>query len=158
MGTLLEPVVTVAVRDDEVLIGGRFSVAFQRTLRIPDDGTSYPLPAGLGRLAIHRVDDFSDRAPREWADRPGVFIALYQWEALRLAFSGTWWKPNAVQVGVGGINAVSGERWGGPLAPEPQNYIVCPDQPWLDGINAGQGFVRQFVATPLGAGQSVEGP
>jgi hypothetical protein len=148
--------VAVAVRDDEVLIGRRLSVAFQRTLRIPDDSGTYPLPPGLGRLAIHRVEDFSDHVPAEWLDRPGVFIALYQREALWLAFGGAWWKPNAAQVGLGGMNAVSGEQWDVPIRAEPQNYIVCPDQPWLDGINAGHGVVRQFVATPLGAGHSVE--
>ncbi len=146
----------VAVRGDEVLIGPRFSVAFQRTLRIPEDVTTYPLPPGLGRLPVHRVDEFADRVPREWQDRPAVFIPLYQREALWLAFAGAWWKPNAVQVGVGGINAVSGEPWEASLRAEPQNYLVCPDQPWLDGINAGRGLVRQFVATPLGAGRSIE--
>src|SRR6201999_2702855 len=38
-----------------------------------------------------------------------------------------------------------------------QDYVVIPDQPWLDGINAGDGFIRQFVAVPLGAGLTVEG-
>ena len=28
--------------------------------------------------------------------------------------------------------------------------LVVPDQPWLDGINAGNGFIRQVVAMPLG--------
>lgn len=145
-----------AVPSDEVRIGPRFSVAFQRTLRIPDDADNYPLPPGLGRLEVHEVDEVSDRAPSQWRDRPGVFITLYRREALWLAFSGAWWKPNAVQVGVGGVNAISGEPWDIPLATDPQNYLVCPDQPWLDGINVGPGLVRQFVATPLGAGDSVE--
>jgi hypothetical protein len=39
---------------------------------------------------------------------------------------------------------------------DPQDYVVCPEQLWLDGINAGAGTVRQFVAMPLGAGYSVE--
>ena len=40
---------------------------------------------------------------------------------------------------------------------ESQDYVVCPDQPWLDGINAGDGYIRQFVAMPLGMGYTVEG-
>ena len=32
-----------------------------------------------------------------------------------------------------------------------------PAQPWLDGINAGDGFIKQFVAMPLGMGYTVEG-
>ena len=35
--------------------------------------------------------------------------------------------------------------------------MVVPAQPWLDGINAGDGFIRQFVAMPLGMGYTVEG-
>src|SRR6185503_6508738 len=38
-----------------------------------------------------------------------------------------------------------------------QDYVVAPPQPWLDGINAGNGFIRQFVAMPLGSGITVEG-
>ena len=40
---------------------------------------------------------------------------------------------------------------------DPQDYLVCPHQPWLDGINSGDGVVRQFVAMPLGSGYTVEG-
>ena len=35
--------------------------------------------------------------------------------------------------------------------------MVTPPQPWLDGINAGAGFIKQFVAMPLGSGVTVEG-
>lgn len=38
-----------------------------------------------------------------------------------------------------------------------QDYVVCPDQPWLDWINAGDFYIRQFVAMPLGMGYTVEG-
>jgi hypothetical protein len=34
--------------------------------------------------------------------------------------------------------------------------VVCPDQPWLDGINAGDGYIRQFVAMPLGMGYTAK--
>ena len=32
-------------------------ITFQRTLRIPDDGKDYPLPAGLGRLPLRYIED-----------------------------------------------------------------------------------------------------
>ena len=35
--------------------------------------------------------------------------------------------------------------------------MVIRQQKWLDGINAGDGYVRQFVATRLGEGYTVEG-
>lgn len=62
-----------------------------------------------------------------------------------------------MQVGVGRINAITGKRLHGRLNRTSQNYLVVPDQPWLDGINAGRGFIRQFVAMPLGMGYTVEG-
>jgi hypothetical protein len=82
---------------------------------------------------------------------------MYQREALWLGFGGAEWKPNAVKVGVGHVNALSGEVWDERLRSDPQDYVVVPDQPWLDGINAGDGYVRQFVAMPLGLGYTVEG-
>jgi hypothetical protein len=65
--------------------------------------------------------------------------------------------PAALQVGVGKVCAVSGLPWIEHLVKDPQNYVALPDQPWLDGINAGDGFIRQFVAGPLGSGATVEG-
>lgn len=146
----------IVVQHDAIRVGRHFAVTFQRTLRIPDDGGTYPLPPGLGALPLRRVEDFADRAPAEWRERGGVFIPMYQREALWLGFDGAWWRPNAVQIAVGRVNAVSGAAWEEKLSAEPQNYIVCPDQPWLDGINAGDGFIRQFVAMPLGMGYTVE--
>jgi len=78
-------------------------------------------------------------------------------EALWIGFSGASWKPNAVKIGVGNINAVSGKPWDQELHDDPQDYLVCPQQPWLDGINAGDGYIRQFIAMPLGSGYTVEG-
>jgi len=43
------------------------------------------------------------------------------------------------------------------LQSNPQDYLVCPLQPWLDGINSGDGEIRQFTAMPLGQGYTVEG-
>jgi hypothetical protein len=82
---------------------------------------------------------------------------MYQREALWINFSAAWWKPNAVKVGLGRVNALSGEEWNLTLGDRPQNYLVAPEQPWLDGIKAGEGYIRQFVAVPHGSGYSVEG-
>jgi ubiquitin len=37
-----------------------------------------------------------------------------------------------------------------------QDYLVVPDQLWLDGIATDASKVRQFVAMPVGSGYSVE--
>ena len=129
----------------------------QRTLRIPDDGRVYPLPPGLGLFPVHRVEDYVGRVPTLWTEHGGYFISLYQREALWMGFSGASWKPNAVKIGVGNVNAVSGRPWDQELHDHPQDYLVCPQQPWLDGINAGDGFIRQFIAMPLGSGYTIEG-
>jgi hypothetical protein len=139
-----------------VRIGERFVLTFQRTLRLPDDGREYPLPPGLGEFPIRRVEDFADRVPESWRGQGGVFFPMYQREALWLAFEAASWKPNAVKIGLGGINALTGDPWDETLRDDPQDYIVCPPQPWLDGIKVGDGQVRQFVAMPLGSGTTVE--
>jgi hypothetical protein len=141
---------------DEIRVGRYAGVSFQRTLRIPDDGRTYPLPPGGGRFPVRRVRDFAARLPAQWRERGGVFIPMYQREALWLAFEGLWWHPAALQVGMGGINAVSGGPWDDGLSADPQNYLVVPDQPWLDGINIGGAAIRQFVAIRLGEGYTVE--
>jgi hypothetical protein len=74
-----------------------------------------------------------------------------------LSFDSAPWKPSAATVAVGRVNAVSAGPWPGALEASPQNYLVCPPQLWLDGINAGDGYVRQFVAMPMGQGATVEG-
>jgi hypothetical protein len=147
---------SVTVESHRVRIGERFSVSFQRTLRIPDDGREYPLPPGLGAFPLHGVEEYADRFPVQWQEYSGVFIPMYQREALWLQFEGADWKPNAVKIAIGKINAISGGAWDEQLHADPQDYIVCPDQPWLDGINAGEGFIRQFIALPLGLGYTVE--
>lgn len=146
----------VELRDDALVFSDRFSLSFQRTVRIPDDGRRYPLPPGLGRFPVYRVCDFADRVPEGWDREHGYFIPMYQREAMWIDFDGAHWKPNAVKVGVGMVNAVSGTPWDLQLHADPQDYLVAPDQPWFDGIKADEGLIRQFIAVPLGTGQTVE--
>lgn len=146
----------ITVKHDTLFFGDGFALNFQRTLRIPDDGGTYPLPPGLGAFPICKVHDYKGRVPEAWAEHGGVFIPMYQREALWISFRPRYWKPNAVKVAVGKVNAVSGESWNQKLASDENDYLVCPPQPWLDGINAGEGYIRQFVAMPLGMGYTVE--
>jgi hypothetical protein len=64
--------------------------------------------------------------------------------------------PFAVVVATGKVNPVSGQAWTNTLGREPQNYMVVPEQPWLDGYCVEEGIIRQFVAMPLGAGYTAE--
>jgi hypothetical protein len=146
----------VTVKDHTLAFGDGFSLEFQRTLRIPDDGGEYPLPPGLGAFPICPVKDYRKRVPEAWLDHDGVFIPMYQREALWLLFRARYWKPNAIRIAVGQVNAVSGKSWDERLSRGEDDYLVCPPQLWLDGINAGEGYIRQFVAMPLGMGYTVE--
>ena len=75
--------------------------------------------------------------------------------------------PFAIQIFVGGVNAVSGEPVGDNKTimrrlsltgkkKAIQDYVITPKQLWLDGIATSNSRVRQFVAMPLGSGYSVE--
>lgn len=132
-------------------------VDFQRTLRIPDDNREYPLPPGLGRFPMEHVEDHSSRLPAEWIERGGVLLPMYQAEALWISFSsGIGCYPFAVKIAAGKINAVTGDEWRNGLVNDPQDYLVVPDQPWLDGFCVQKGLIRQFVAMPLGQGYTAE--
>lgn len=130
------------------------SINFQRTLRIPDDNREYPLPPGLGSFPLQHIDDFADRVPDTWRQHGGVFLPMYQAEAMWIDFSGNY--PMAIKVAAGKIDALTGEQWTNQISARPQNYLVIPDQPWLDGFSVGHGLIRQFVAMPLGAGFTAE--
>ncbi|MFI8167721.1 hypothetical protein ACIGAN_15335 [Streptomyces sp. NPDC085931] len=146
---------TVRIDGNTLRLPGGVAVRFIRTLRLPETGT-HPLPPGLGEFPVRRVADHADRVPEAMRARGGVMLPVYLREAMWLNFAGTT-EPAALQVGVGKVCAVSGRPWSDGLCRDPQNYVVLPRQPWLDGINSGTGTVRQFVAVPLGLGATVEG-
>ena len=138
-----------------------FSIDFQRTLRIPDTQKTYDLPPGFGSFPLRHVDDYARKIPVQTATRGGVMLPIWQAEALWLNFrnSGPDFDldfPVAVKVAAGKINAVTGENWRAGLHRDPQDYMVSPEQPWLDGFAVSKGVIRQFVAMPLGEGYSVE--
>ena len=146
----------LAIDEDQLLFGRHTRVSFNRTLRVPEDGKKYPLPAGFGRLPILKVEDYAGRVPEQWLEQGGFIIPLYQREALFLEFSGVEWRPAIGKVSVGRINAITGKQHDLKLRPHRQDYVVIPEQRWLDGINSGDGTVSQFVAMPLGRGYTVE--
>jgi hypothetical protein len=72
-------------------------------------------------------------------------------------------KPYAVQVFVGSINAISGKdaitpgtKYDEEDCQISQDYVIVPGQKWLDGVAVRPGLVRQFVATHVGSGRSIE--
>ena len=85
---------------------------------------------------------------------------MYQSEAMWFSF-----RPNsnydrnsaypvAIRIATGKVSALTGKTFVKAL--KEGDYLVVPGQPWLDGFVVGDGFIRQFVASPLGSGVSVE--
>jgi len=139
----------------------KVTIEFQRTFRIPDDGRTYPLPPGLGKFPLKLVDEYRDRVHPEWRGRGGIFLPMYQAEALWVRFvphqvrkRGHAW-PFAIKIAAGKRSAVTGKRWAAVL--KEGDYCCIPEQPWLDGFVTEEGRVKQFVAMPLGSGATVEG-
>jgi hypothetical protein len=159
----------IELKDDQLVFTfpdvhpqARLNLEFQRTLRIPDDGKTYPLPPGLGRFPLRHVDDHAAAVPPRWLEHGGVLLPMYQSEALWIRFVPAYLSdrhaayPFAIKVATGKIDAVTGRRWSDGLHARPQDYLVAPRQPWLDGYCVKKGQIRQFVAMPLGAGYSAE--
>ena len=152
----------------EIHADANATIDFQRTLRVPDDDSNYRLPPGMGQFDLRHIEDYADKLPSENIKRGGVLMPMYQSEALWIDFSGRY--PIAIKIGTGKINAISGESWvsgikhprqvseanSGKTNQAKQNYVVIPEQPWLDGYCAEEAVIRQFVAMPLGAGVTVE--
>lgn len=138
----------VSLIEDALQFGDIVRISFHRTLRVPETDRDYPLPPTFGRFPLAEL--ISDTGHCEFA------IPIRRREALWIAFEGPDWRPSAVKVGIGAVNAIDGRSWEEGLRSNPQDYIVTGTQYWLDGINAGDNFVRQFVATPFGEGLTVE--
>jgi len=134
----------------------RMSINFQRTLRIADDGEVHYLPPGLGNFPLRHIDDFASTVPESWKEHGGVMLPMWQSEAMWLSFGFLSEYPCLVKVATGKINAVSGEQWREGAHRDPQDYMVVPGQPWLDGYCVKKGEIRQFVAMPLGEGYTAE--
>jgi hypothetical protein len=152
----------------------KFVLNFQRTLRIPDDNKKYSLPPSIGQFPLEHVEDYSKNLTESWSEYGGIFMPMYQSEAMWMSFKTQSGRPFAVKVASGKINAVSGKTWSNELEgnvkfenelkarlmekynKQEADYMVSPKQPWLDGFNVGKGVIRQFVAVPLDSGYTVE--
>lgn len=138
----------------------KVGITFQRTLRIPDNNKEYPLPPSLGTFPVKLVDDHKDRVPAKWAERGGVMFPMFQSEAMWINFHPSYSSgrssayPFAIKIATGKVSAITGETWAVGL--KEKDYVVIPEQPWLDGYVVEKGIVRQFVAAPLGAGFTAE--
>ncbi|KAM7214381.1 hypothetical protein V8F06_010219 [Rhypophila decipiens] len=139
-------------------------INFNRTLRLPEDGTTHSQPIRLGKIDVNSVAGISKKLETsgnqslvDMARKGGVFFPLYQREAMFLSFKACQ-DAFAVRVFVGGVNAVSGLPWSSPAGSKvaSQDYLSIPPQRFLDGVCVAKNVVKQFIAMPLGSGYSVE--
>ena len=115
------------------------SISFQRTFRIPDTDKTYGLPPGFGNFPVRHAEDYLQKLSSKATERSGVILPMWQSEAMWIHFDcGSDYSssmppfPVAIKVAAGKINAVTGEAWRKGLHRAPQDYMVAPEQPWLD--------------------------
>ncbi|KAK3377973.1 hypothetical protein B0H63DRAFT_478477 [Podospora didyma] len=151
---------------DDVVILDDLTISFRRTIRVPDNEHVSELPPDLGPFPLFRVKDFVKSLPSEMVAKGGLLFPMYDRESMWISFSSE--KYYAIKVYSGAVNVISGEpsvetaatklhrRHKVARKESIQDYIVTPSQRWIDGIATAAGQVRQFVATPLGSGYSLE--
>ena len=128
----------------------RLFITVHRTLRVPDDDTTYGLPPGLGSFQLTDVGQVRSRAG-DWS--PGdVLLPMWQAESAWFSFSAPSDYPFLVRMSVGGVNALTGDDFTDEVDFTGEDYFEVPTQPWLDGFRVDETTVRQFVAMPLGKG------
>ncbi|KAI0203059.1 hypothetical protein F4808DRAFT_458281 [Astrocystis sublimbata] len=131
-------------------------VSFMRTVRVQEGRTSYKQlpPQGFGTFPLFNTQPYYDQLPSEAASKGGLFLPMYQSEAMYIAFDGQPSEKFAVRPFIGGVNGVSGKRLssienGKSAAVHKQDYIVAPEQDRLDGVSVSPGVVNQFVAMKM---------
>ncbi|KAJ9604491.1 hypothetical protein H2200_011327 [Cladophialophora chaetospira] len=148
------------LRDNEVQIRRQtgteeLKVSFRRTVRVSDNSASSELPPDMGKFPLYKVQEYSSTLPADTVAKGGIFMPMYQREAMWVNFEAN--SPFAVKIYVGSVNAVPGEpvletsttkdrrQVSRSQGKNVQDYLVVPGQPWLDGIASSDGAVKQFA-------------
>jgi hypothetical protein len=120
---------------------------------MPDDDKLHQLPGSLGAFPLFNVAAFAERLPAKMVKEGGVFLPMWQREALWIQLESTKSEKYALRISLGHINAISGtpmneDKEAASEIGGKQDYVVVPGQEWIDGICVAPGIVRQFVAMP----------
>ena len=126
-----------------------------RTLRVPDSaGKTYSLPPSLGHFPLVACKDTN--APLAWEG--DYMFPMYAAEAMWVSFRSAY-IPKACIMTASAINVLTGEVVTDinkiQMSADPQNYMVIPTQPWIDGIKHADGKVGQFVCVSFESGKSL---
>lgn len=156
------------LEDDKLIIqfpeldeGAGVRIDLKRTLRIPDNRGLHALPPEEGNFPLRHIEDYDLGDRNALKDRGGLIMPMFQADAMYLNFDslpydGREGFPVAVKIATGKVCAITGQKWTEGLNSKRQNYVVVPEQEWLDGYCIDKGSVRQFVAAPLGDGATAE--
>ncbi|KAK6517335.1 hypothetical protein TWF281_003992 [Arthrobotrys megalospora] len=151
-------------KNQVIRVDHNLEISFRRTIRVPDNQQVNNLPPDLGALTLTNVSHVASRLPDSMRVKAGLLLPMH-----RIYISTNEHHRYAIKILIGGVNAISGEPETETEATKLrrksqilqgksiQDYVVIPDQLWLDGIATEPGKVRQFVATGLGKGHTVEG-
>lgn len=148
-----------------------------KTHKVPQDGRAHGLPPHMGRLPLALARDADQRfVSPKWLNRDVILAPLADAQAMWInfcdppTFGGILGQatnyPFAIMIATGKVNSIDGSPYEEVLRADPysqkHNYVVpgtlggSGRQRWLDGVKMGDGTVRQFVATTLEAGTSIE--
>ena len=129
-----------------------FYVSLRKTKIVNIDKDAHKLPPDWGPFKEFKVADYY--CPNEWSN-DGIFVSVKEGEPLWIDFQLN--NACAVIPSVQQLNPITGESADleNGLKKDPkQNYLVLPDQKWLDGY-AREGKVYQFVVTKHGESLAV---
>ncbi|KAH7411940.1 integral membrane protein [Phaeosphaeria sp. MPI-PUGE-AT-0046c] len=166
------------LKSDGIVVNEDLRITFKRTIRVSDDQKISYLPSDMGDFPLKPISEYADTLPPAMAAKGGVFLPMYQSEAMWIKFRCSQHWVYMIKIHVGGVNAISGEHAmedGGTklrrlaklarqhkkgntknISLPLQDYIIVPGQEWLDGVADSDGTVRQFVSMPFASGHSVE--
>lgn len=134
------------------MISNDFYISLRKTKVVDIDKDAHKLPPDWGPFKEFKVADYY--CPKEWSN-DGIFVAVKEGEPLWIDFQLN--NACAVIPSVQRLNPITGESADleNGLKKDPkQNYLVLPEQKWLDGY-AKDGKVYQFMITKAGESLAV---
>ncbi|KAF5010114.1 hypothetical protein FDECE_3700 [Fusarium decemcellulare] len=139
---------SVAVGRDDA---SALQISFMRTLRVRGQESEYEPPEGLGTFPLFNTQPYRDQLPPQAAAQGGLFLPMYNKEAMYIAFDCRESDKFAVRPFLGGVNGISGDNLinKDSSSLSRQDYIVAPQQKRLDGIAVWPGVTKQFVAMEM---------
>ncbi|KAF1842273.1 uncharacterized protein K460DRAFT_345969 [Cucurbitaria berberidis CBS 394.84] len=133
-------------------------ISFMRTVCVRGNAKEVSPPLGLGTFPLFNTQAHRNELPPEVTSQGGLFLPMYEREAMYISFDCPDTTKFAVRPYLGGVNGISGENLfyttpkdrlqsiESPSALREQDYIVIPEQDRLDGVAVRPGVVKQFVA------------